>query len=1652
MIHAVVAALRANSTESQQVPFDWRDIADILWLATQTLASPSVTYDELDRIASSNLRRIEGPAGEVSNAGLPASTSKAGNTPPTSARPMDTGGTPDQRALLGRADAFDTADERRSGYSPLVFHSSAEDALPGQLAIARALRPFKDRRRARHRNVVDIEATIGHYCGTGVLVPILAPGVDRWFRHVAVVSDTGPTMSLWDETITAFTRILGKEGAFERVSGWQLHHEPGEIAVIDRTGHRYRPAHLADASASTLVLVLSDCVSDMWRDDSIWTALDLWGRLGPTALVHMLPHRLWPATALGAGMVSLSSQRRGDPNRLLRIHRSWWMDDEAVSGFGTPVVTLEEESISNWAHMVMARGDLHVPGVLTAATAEGSAVERPELPPRELVDSFRSNASRQASRLSVLLSAVSVDLSIARVILNQLITDGRQVHLAEVLASGLLAPADTRRPHAFDFVAGAREILQESIAVSDALAVWRTIVPHLEATHGPGTFTLLFTDEPPQDRSSPNQTHTVAAALAARLGLTPAARPVPGAARFDSPAPARPPSGPVATPQPPAGIDLIDDATIVVVPDYLFSEHDSTSEEEILAAIIRGLGRFGDNDVIRRIRRAPGLQDRNPRAIDVAIVTLHHRLSGVGTRESNLDLGLLEAWEAQAEFALADRFSDDATLAALRRYLTDEPNRIRIVDIVRAAIGPRTQLVIGQGVGAVIAYQALTTQSHDTTLVTAGSPVSAPSFRRLLRNLAPRDYNGPRARITWHNIVAPNERLVRIPFQNEPAAQEYIRSRRSAEIAPITHRTDRLVGIDHRDRYLSSEPLAAIILGTCTDLPAWTLGDVVDDEGGGMLSTGLGRARCARFECDHRAADIDKAIAFFDRALGFAPFRIRAEALSDLGCALGMRFDLSDSLADLDQAIDCLREAQALSEENSQATMQARNILLADLLRRRAIRTPHLRDLHEASNIIRQTVENSGPTPESLAVFGRILRLEFERTGHPHSLDRSVEAYQSALSRTSFPDADHADWAAELGAVLLLRFESLQHVEDIEHIIQLAEEITSPRWSFHSKQSSGYELRARAYWQRFQLSGSAADLDEAINLATYLVNRVSHGNERGAWVSRLALMLRDTVEHHGRAPANDLLDLIHSVASDEELTIETRLRAAVSGGSYAATAQLQAQAAALYSAAVQLLPQLKTWPPRNFSVGEIRQIVADAAALALTDYRIPPHTRPATALQLLEHASSVLTSMDLSLPLSYSEAVLARQHRDMVQRHERLREQLHSDGIGGNRTFIERMLAEQAESIRKIKGFEEFGRPVSIEHLYRLGDEAGVPVIAFNVSEFGSAAIIVNGRDIRAVPLPSLHLGQALDYANHASADSGRPASEGFLEEMLEWLWHCAVHPVLSSLGVEPHDTREASGPRVWWIRTGILGALPLHAAGPRGTAANTLDYVVSSFIPSLDILGIVGRDVAYHRGRPAAGPALLFDYRSDVHQQRSSPLEYRAVVTTIPEYQGVTVVPPAPLLGESDSPGRDLSPEQVLPEVERAAVAHFVTKVPVDSSEIVNYFCIAERPHSKRRHPALVFVPSERTSPKYYDGKQYLPLYFALLLAGFPYVCTALWTVADFAAAESAELFYKRLRTMEGTFAVHHAARIMNDVAREMRARYPETPSVWAGYAHFGA
>ena len=165
--------------------------------------------------------------------------------------------------------------------------------------------------------------------------------------------------------------------------------------------------------------------------------------------------------------------------------------------------------------------------------------------------------------------------------------------------------------------------------------------------------------------------------------------------------------------------------------------------------------------------------------------------------------------------------------------------------------------------------------------------------------------------------------------------------------------------------------------------------------------------------------------------------------------------------------------------------------------------------------------------------------------------------------------------------------------------------------------------------------------------------------------------------------------------------------------------------------------------------------------------------------------------------------------------------------------------------------FSTFALPPSARKLEMQAGEG--PLVVFNVSAYRSDAILLTSEGVTSLNLPLLNQATVVErVATFYESLDAMTAGESSLRErsearqailgVLAWLWDAAAGPVLRELGYLDQLRPEGPWPRLWWIPTGQLSLLPIHAAGDHASPANSdssavMDCVTSSYTPTVGAL-----------------------------------------------------------------------------------------------------------------------------------------------------------------------------------------------------------------------
>ncbi|MCL2924772.1 MAG: formylglycine-generating enzyme family protein, partial [Trichodesmium sp. MAG_R04] len=329
-------------------------------------------------------------------------------------------------------------------------------SLRHPLKIARAFRPLMEYISYGNAVLLDEEATIETIAQLeGLCVPILKSPLELQF-DLALVVEQSDSMIFWRKTIQELQQLFKRYGIFRSVKTWgMLTDKNGKICLKQGikqnrySHHLFSPKKLIDPTGRRLIFVVSDCVSNIWRNGRAFSLLKTWGKYNIVAIIQILPQRLWLRTALSLGaMVQLDSLQPRVPNSNLLVREVlFWRNHNLQTGIKVPVFSLEPELIETWSEMVVGKGIVGAGGFVFSSLLEMEETEiildteRANLTSEERVYNFKMSSSEIAQKLAKYLSAAPViNLPIVRLIQKNFLRDSQQVHVAEVFMGNILKP------------------------------------------------------------------------------------------------------------------------------------------------------------------------------------------------------------------------------------------------------------------------------------------------------------------------------------------------------------------------------------------------------------------------------------------------------------------------------------------------------------------------------------------------------------------------------------------------------------------------------------------------------------------------------------------------------------------------------------------------------------------------------------------------------------------------------------------------------------------------------------------------------------------------------------------------------------------------------------------------------------------------------------------------------------------------------------------------------------------------------------------------------------------------------------------------------------------------------------------------------------
>ena len=511
-----------------EIDLDAEQIADILWLTIQIGEVEEISLPETPVEDSQTVTETKTQTPPDTQSTL--SPIKPTPSPPAASAHLPN--SPESHSSDYLPNSPENQSPQKSENQPpkktvsegIPFQAPAAPALRKPLALARALRPLMRKVPSQTQAVIDEEETVTQIVEKGIWTPVFQPAPERWLE-LALVVEESPSTVIWQEIIAEFQRLTELQGAFRDVRTWSLKTDDDEVIKLfpkcnfSVNKQRSRsPKELLDPAGRRLILLISDCISPIWRKGEINRLLKRWSNTGPVAILQLLPERIWGRTALGSGFpIQLSALVPGVANSQLVVEGlPVWEEVDVANALNLPVVTLEPDSLKQWSQVVAGVGSTQTAGILwdlslLASLSQTASTAQNELSAEELVKRFRTTASPTARRLAGLMAAVPVSLPVVYLLQETLLPESRQVHVAEVFMSGLLQPISHRqksnvgakhlednlsvkpkihKPNAspsspsspevqYEFIEGVRELLLDSVPTPDVETVLEAVSQYI---------------------------------------------------------------------------------------------------------------------------------------------------------------------------------------------------------------------------------------------------------------------------------------------------------------------------------------------------------------------------------------------------------------------------------------------------------------------------------------------------------------------------------------------------------------------------------------------------------------------------------------------------------------------------------------------------------------------------------------------------------------------------------------------------------------------------------------------------------------------------------------------------------------------------------------------------------------------------------------------------------------------------------------------------------------------------------------------------------------------------------------------------------------------------------------------------------------------
>lgn len=821
----------------------------------------------------------------------------------------------------------------------------------------------------------------------------------------------------------------------------------------------------------------------------------------------------------------------------------------------------------------------------------------------------------------------------------------------------------------------------------------------------------------------------------------------------------------------------------------------------------------------------------------------------------------------------------------------------------------------------------------------------------------------------------------------------------------------------------------------------------------------------ARFDITGQLEDINNAIEIAERVLEATPEqdRERWNRLHQLGERFGDRFVQTGLLSDLDRAIDeIIKSIDATPREDPNRSGPL-NCLAIWLGRRFSLRGS-AEDLTVAVEKAHLAVEMTAPGHTRYGMncntLSNLLGERFARTQDPKIIDKAVKIAEAALNECNEDSPDRPCRLHALSEHLEARYERYGDPEDLKTAIEKAKSSVTSAPNDHLHLPVHLDAYAKLLEKKFITDGDhgdQTDLDEAIESSRRATTRIPSDHFHAAEVSgTLGKLLKRRHElFDNQEDYDEALQSFRQGWDCSNASPSVRIQAAGIAAELLAARFRWEECSLLLEKAVELLPMIS---PRSldhvdkqYALGVFSGLASRAAASVL-NYKKCPYD----ALKFLELGRNIIAGQILELRTDMPD--LDKLNKGLADRFVKLRDELDVATTTGlddsghapsawearnqRRQRVDQEFQEVIKEIRTYSQFEDFLLHPTAQEVQAAASQG--PIVIVNCSPYRCDAIIVRPHHIQLLELNQLKLQDIKLKV--------KQLNRGGLRSVLSWSWDTIACPILTELGLTK-PVSDDNWSRLWWVLTGPLSHIPIHAAGryERGNLETVLDRVISSYASSVKSILYDRKQELRHATEHFKGKAVLI---SMPETPNHSPL--RSTTSEIREVQLCCSA-----LNLEDSTPATICKDDVLRDLRSCEIFHFAGHGISDPAEpSKSTLCLQDWQSNPLTVGDLRALKLQTTAPwlGYLSAcstsqvrteelvDETIHLVSACQLAGFRHVVGTLWEVSDEWCVHAAKSFYRHLSQREITdFAI---ARALHLTVLEIRGQFTASTSGGEGHA----